>query len=228
MSPARDHTTLSGTTVGACAHMLYTARHSALASVSSIFTASHSIALCADDVMACHRPAHVRSATPFTRARALVSRHGDALRFICTFCLVWCMYTTPLHTVHTSVSPMLSTSLRTFTHAYPTATHLLAAAASIAHALPPRIAPPASPLISPRRAVAASIQSDILTLPSLPTSLLRCAAHSARRATAFCVLHQPAPRRRSCACLHMRANFLPHHEPLAIAGCPLFCSICRE
>uniref|UniRef100_A0A7S4F4J9 Uncharacterized protein n=1 Tax=Chrysotila carterae TaxID=13221 RepID=A0A7S4F4J9_CHRCT len=105
-------------------------------------TASHTIAQDTDDIRSNHRPAHVRSATLFTRARALIPRHSAVLRFVCTLCLVWSIHE-PVHSTHTSVSPALSSPHSL--HAPASAAHQ-PAAASAAHASTPRIASPASPL----------------------------------------------------------------------------------
>eukprot|EP00965_Chrysotila_dentata_P072599 2398532-Pleurochrysis_carterae.AAC.1 len=48
---------------------------------SPVLTTSHCTAQDTDDFMSSHRPAHVRSATLFTRARAQITRHNAALRF---------------------------------------------------------------------------------------------------------------------------------------------------
>eukprot|EP00965_Chrysotila_dentata_P033754 1123618-Pleurochrysis_carterae.AAC.1 len=72
---------------GACSRTLHIARHIAL---SPVFTASRSTAYDANDVLTRHCPAYIGSDTLFARARALVTRHNDAFRFICTLCLVGC------------------------------------------------------------------------------------------------------------------------------------------
>uniref|UniRef100_A0A7S4BQB9 Uncharacterized protein n=1 Tax=Chrysotila carterae TaxID=13221 RepID=A0A7S4BQB9_CHRCT len=105
-------------------------------------TASHYTAQNTDDMMSGHRPAHVRSATLFTRARAHITRHSTVLRFVCTLCLVLSVHK-PVPSAHTSVSPALSSPHSL--HAPASAAHQ-PAAASAAHASTPRIASPASPL----------------------------------------------------------------------------------